>query len=389
MTKSETDLLRKQNNNKVTEYGNEQKDINNDKMEFYFEYKQIKKRFYKGTIRPFPKDDNYKDYMHICISISLFSTLLCFELVSNYLKHKPSTDQNLETIYTILFYSYLVLHCFILVGIIAIQSYYIILFYFPNTKGMIIIAKICRFFGFTPRYFNMYSQGKMYNKHNNILYNGCYVNDYKEGFGISYNYKAGGEFDSYYAGQWKKNKKNGYGVLYDANHNVIYKGDWQNNKKSGIGHSNDCGGLVQYIGEMKDDMQHGLGEEYIYDNDKFYLLYDGNFKENSRHEFGKSYTLTTHELSYEGEYNHNRKQGEGKQYQTYYSFNHNDDLKPQRMLYYSGKFAKGQAADCGKRYYQNGRVLQYKITLLAQNPLVRPLEVIYSPYGELYYYKSQ
>ena len=65
--------------------------------------------------------------------------------------------------------------------------------------------------------------------------------------------------------------KNGKGILYYSNGNIIYDGDWINDKKEGNGKYIDEDGKY-YIGEFKNDLQNGKGILY-YSNRN--IIYDG------------------------------------------------------------------------------------------------------------------
>ena len=81
------------------------------------------------------------------------------------------------------------------------------------------------------------------------------------------------ENGNYYIGQFKDDLINGKGTLYNKNGNIIYEGDWINNKKEGNGKWIDgCGNY--YIGQFKDNLRNGKGKVYLPNG---IMIYDGIF----------------------------------------------------------------------------------------------------------------
>ncbi len=57
------------------------------------------------------------------------------------------------------------------------------------------------------------------------VYEGTFVNDTRDGNG-TYIWSSGEK----YVGEWKNNKRNGKGVLYDKDNNIQFEGEWLNDK---------------------------------------------------------------------------------------------------------------------------------------------------------------
>ena len=73
----------------------------------------------------------------------------------------------------------------------------------------------------------------------------------------------------------------GYGIYY-YNNNKIYLGEWKNNKKNGYGEF--IFGDKLYVGYFLMDQKDGFGISYWKNNDKLYI---GFWKNNKRNGFGK------------------------------------------------------------------------------------------------------
>ena len=70
-----------------------------------------------------------------------------------------------------------------------------------------------------------HGKGIIYYKNGNIMYDGEYVNDKREGNG-KYIYENG----EYYIGEWKNDLRHGKGIIYYKNGNIKYDGYWNNGK---------------------------------------------------------------------------------------------------------------------------------------------------------------
>lgn len=82
---------------------------------------------------------------------------------------------------------------------------------------------------------------------------------YRDNFGKQYN-----EYGHLlYDGQWKKNKREGFGVLYDAKEfYVTYSGDFKNNRKHGKGTSFFPDGNISFEGTYLNSRRHGKGIKF-------------------------------------------------------------------------------------------------------------------------------
>ncbi len=132
-------------------------------------------------------------------------------------------------------------------------------------------------------------------------------------------------------------KLNGRGILIDKKtNNMIYEGEWSNNKKQGIGILYNKFGNLEYDGEWVDDMKNGTGIEYYPNNElnsniffhsteknnkdkleKFYknckIKYYGNFEKNMYSGIGKLYNKRGR-IIYDGIWYENQKHGQGIEY---------------------------------------------------------------------------
>ena len=84
------------------------------------------------------------------------------------------------------------------------------------------------------------------------------------------------EDGEYYIGQFKNGLRHGKGTMYYSNGNIMYEGDWVNDKREGNGKYIDENSNY-YIGQWKNDLKHGKGTEY-YKNGS--IKFDGYWKNN-------------------------------------------------------------------------------------------------------------
>ena len=75
-------------------------------------------------------------------------------------------------------------------------------------------------------------------------------------------------YGSFYVGQWKNNLPNGKGKEYYSNGNIMYEGDFVNDKREGNGRYIWEDG-ENYIGQFKNDLSHGKGTKYYSNGDKY------------------------------------------------------------------------------------------------------------------------
>lgn len=142
---------------------------------------------------------------------------------------------------------------------------------------------------------------------------------------------ANGTYD--YKGAVKYGKANGYGVGYFSNGNR-YEGNWVDGNRYGSGTYYFEDGTI-YKGEWEDDRFNGRGKMTWTDGD----VYEGSYKDGKRHGLG-TYTTTSGTLNncpdctkYQGYWKENDKHGWGKCYDEYGN------------LLYDGNFLDGKPTD--------------------------------------------
>ena len=144
--------------------------------------------------------------------------------------------------------------------------------------------------------------GIYYKNGTDVIYEGCWVNDLQDKYGIEkwsdgsafygeykkqnkngigiYMWKDG----SRYEGEFKNNMFDGYGI-YFYNKNKIYLGQWKSNKKHGYGEF-----ILEdklYVGDYNMDFRDGFGINYWKNDDKLFV---GFWKNNRRYGFGKLFS---------------------------------------------------------------------------------------------------
>ena len=87
-------------------------------------------------------------------------------------------------------------------------------------------------------------------------------------------------------------KLNGRAVIFDSKtDNIVYEGEWYNNKKQGIGILYNKYGNLEYDGEWMDDMKNGIGILYYPNNqlnsNTFFHSYENDSKNKKKIEKGK------------------------------------------------------------------------------------------------------
>lgn len=109
-----------------------------------------------------------------------------------------------------------------------------------------------------------------------------------------------------YEGEWINDKRQGYGILKDANDREIYAGDWEKDQYSGTGrlmnkrpqqllqpfsyfNFNELSNFwLSYQGEFLNNCLHGVGTLTLTNGEKFI----GSFREGRVHGEGTYYTKT-------------------------------------------------------------------------------------------------
>ena len=92
--------------------------------------------------------------------------------------------------------------------------------------------------------------GVLYNKNNNIIYEGEFAFGKIEGIGKAYN------DEDYYIGQFANSNLNGKGIIYNLDDTIKFEGTFENGKcKEGRFNYSDGS---YYIGEFMNDYKHEL-----------------------------------------------------------------------------------------------------------------------------------
>ena len=231
-------------------------------------------------------------------------------------------------------------------------------------------------------------KGIIYNKNNNISYEGDFVNGKKEGKGKLYSKSE----KFYYIGEFKNDKRHGKGTEYYKNNNIRYVGDYINGKREGNGKSFSEDEKCIYSGEYKNGKKHGKGVQYYKNGNIFYkgdfiegewegngelfsedkkCVYTGEFKKSNYHGKGIIYDKDNN-ISYEGDFVKGKKEGKGKLFyeskNLYYIGEFKNDKKhgkgteyyfKNNNIHYEGDFVDGKKHGKGIEYYENG-FIEYK-----------------------------
>ena len=226
-------------------------------------------------------------------------------------------------------------------------------------------------------------KGELYDKNNNLIYEGDFVINQREGYG-KYFYNNG----FYYIGEWKNDEATGKGKVYNNIDILIYEGDFVNGKKEGNGKNIFKSGDY-YIGQFKNDIFNGKGILYrkdgsiAYDGDYIDGKYEGNgtlffddgkyyyvgaFKSGMRH--GKGILFKKNgDIVYDGDFVNGKYEGNGKfiyeDGRYYIGQFKNDKRHGEGILFekdgrikYEGNFSNDSFDGDGKVYYDNGNVYE-------------------------------
>ena len=232
-----------------------------------------------------------------------------------------------------------------------------------------------------------HGKGTLYNKYNNIKYEGDWVEDKYEGKG-----KLIEVADcKYYIGEFKKGKKQGNGIDYYGDEKKYYEGDYNEDLKEGNGkrvYDNEN----YYIGEWKKDKEHGKGKLYEKNNK---IIYEGNFfngtyyigeiKDNKKNGKGILYCANG-EIIYDGEFIDDQFEGKGKlieEYGDYYYIGEFKDGKKhgkgiiydkEGIIRYEGDFIDGLYDGNGEFNFLDYYIGQFKKALDMGKELLNPLK---------------
>ncbi len=178
------------------------------------------------------------------------------------------------------------------------------------------------------------SKGKEYDiVTNNILFEGEYLNQKRNGKGKEYNkYK-----NLIFEGEYKNGKRNGKGKEFYDNNKLYFEGEYNNGKKWN-GRAYDLNGNLLYV------LNEGKGtvKEYDYSG---YLIFEGEYLNGQREGKGKEYKYN--KIIFEGKYKYEKRNGEGKEY----DINNN--------LIFEGKYYNDKKWD-GKGYNKNKEIFELK-----------------------------
>jgi hypothetical protein len=108
-------------------------------------------------------------------------------------------------------------------------------------------------------------------------------------------FKYNGPENLLFIGNWKDNKKNGNGKIYDEKDRLVFDGFFENDKKNGHGILRYVNG-DKYDGEFVNDIRQGKGLYYWKDGSRW----EGNFMDNVMDGKGTFYTIDgeTYEANY-------------------------------------------------------------------------------------------
>lgn len=161
--------------------------------------------------------------------------------------------------------------------------------------------------------------------------------------------------DYIYYGETKKDRPNGYGVIY-CNGHPVYIGEFKEGVKNGYGIEIDqdsagYGYFITYEGEYADGLREGEGVElYLESEDEEDVLDDYYYAVTTCErtilgylDFMCNVPLFNNHIFYEGSFKDGTYDGKGKQYLGEY-------------LIYEGKFKNGEYDGKGTLYYTSGQV---------------------------------
>jgi hypothetical protein len=107
-----------------------------------------------------------------------------------------------------------------------------------------------------------------------------------------------------YIGSFKKGKFDGKGTIYDE-YGRVFEGTFQNGLKNGEGTLYGESGFAVYDGNWKDDKREGYGSEYIGSS----IVYEGYFSADRYEGYGKTFDCDG-EILQEGYFHADRYVGE-------------------------------------------------------------------------------
>lgn len=158
-------------------------------------------------------------------------------------------------------------------------------------------------------------------------YDGEYKNDKRDGFGAYY-FNNG---NICYIGDWSENRRNGVGISFKSGDRSMYVSKWENNCPVGVGAKFDENGNFKFIARYNQGTLEGLGMTFLQDGDSVLvshwsedrmsekgtlfdihgtLLYHGTLRGGKRDGVGTQYTPDG-QVSYHGGWKNGFYHGEG------------------------------------------------------------------------------
>eukprot|EP01035_Chromulina_nebulosa_P017113 gene17113-22627_t len=129
---------------------------------------------------------------------------------------------------------------------------------------------------------------------NGNVYTGEWADDLYHGRGTLW-VKKDKKLKHLYVGDWANGLKEGFGVYYYDNEDV-YQGEWKNDKRCGNGKLSYKNGDY-YLGEWADDYQNGLGALHLLNGN----IYEGMWLNGKKEGIGRFFYASTGKV-YEGEW---------------------------------------------------------------------------------------
>ena len=171
------------------------------------------------------------------------------------------------------------------------------------------------------------------NQDGEIVFNGEYKNDQRYGYGTERN-----EDGSFFEGHWKKGIKHGTAILHDSN--KTYNQTWRRGiiKYGAVVERNQDGSVI-YEGEYRYNKRDGYGIEYQKDGN----VYKGNWRYGVKH--GKG---VLHDSKSNQDYNQTWSYGDLKHGMVL-------ERNQEGMVIYEGEYRNNKRDGYGTEYYGNGR----------------------------------
>lgn len=185
---------------------------------------------------------------------------------------------------------------------------------------------------------NRAGNGRTQTARGQTLYEGEYLDDKKNGFGVGY-YKTGRVS---YVGNWTDDKQNGFGIEIRPTDGSLIIGRFENNNKKEINAKFDKNGKLVFAGNWNEDSLTGAGVSINSENGNMFIA---KWEDGKQLNFG---TLIDKNgtLIYYGDYKNDAKDGVGTLY------NSDGTIK------YSGEFKRDLYSGTGILYTEDKRVIE-------------------------------